>query len=320
MSLALTILIVVAGLYVGWNIGGNDSGNCIGPTVGAGLIRYRTGIIVVAVFAVAGALLQGGGVVKTLGKGIVTESLPPLGVLAALICGGIFVSIATFKKIPVSTSQAIVGGVAGVGLAAGLTVDFSKILTIVECWILCPILCGILANGILRVTRLILARLQDQRRVSRVLMGLVLASACYSAYSLGANNLGNAIGPLVTLDIMDIFILTLLGAASISVGALTFGKGVAETVGKSITKLDLPGAFAAQTSAAVGLHVFSMFGIPVSTSQAIVGAVMGVGLVHGIKTVSRQKVTEIVVGWVATPLVSGGTAFGLYWVILRVTA
>ena len=320
MSLALVILIVVAGLYVGWNIGGNDSGNCIGPTVGAGLIRYRTGIILVAVFAVAGSLLQGGGVVKTLGKGIVTESLPPLGVLAALLCGGIFVSIATFKKIPVSTSQAIVGGVAGVGLAAGLTVDFSKILTIVECWILCPILCGVLANGILRVTRLILARLKDQRRASRVLMGLVLMSACYSAYSLGANNLGNAIGPIVTLDIMDIFILTLLGAASISVGALTFGKGVAETVGKSITKLDLPGAFAAQTSAAVGLHVFSMIGIPVSTSQAIVGAVMGVGLVHGIKTVSRGKVSEIVIGWVATPLVSGATAFGLYWIILQISS
>ena len=307
MSLALIILIVVAGLYVGWNIGANDSGNCIGPTVGAGLIRYRTGILLVAVFAVAGALLQGGGVVKTLGKGIVTDQLPATGVLAALLCGGLFVSIATFKKVPVSTSQAIVGGVAGVGLAAGLNVDFTKILTIVECWILAPILCGILANGVLRATRWILNRVKNQRLASKILMVLVLISNCYAAYSLGANNLGNAIGP----------ILTLLGAASISVGALSFGKGVAETVGKSITKLDLPGAFAAQISAAVGLHVFSMIGIPISTSQAIVGAVMGVGLVHGVRTVSRRKVTEIVVGWVATPIVSGATAFGLYWVILR---
>jgi len=317
LSLALIILIVVAGLYVGWNIGANDSGNCIGPTVGAGLIRYRTGILLVAVFAVAGALLQGGGVVKTLGKGIVTDQLPATGVLAALLCGGLFVSIATFKKVPVSTSQAIVGGVAGVGLAAGLNVDFTKILTIVECWILAPILCGILANGVLRATRWILNRVKNQRLASKILMVLVLISNCYAAYSLGANNLGNAIGPIVTLEVMDIMILTLLGAASISVGALTFGKGVAETVGKSITKLDLPGAFAAQISAAVGLHVFSMIGIPISTSQAIVGAVMGVGLVHGVRTVSRRKVTEIVVGWVATPIVSGATAFGLYWVILR---
>jgi len=318
--LALIILIVAAGLYVGWNIGANDSGNCIGPTVGAGLIRYRTGIILVAGFALAGALLQGGGVVKTLGKGIVTESLPPLGVLAALICGGLFVSVATFRKVPVSTSQAIVGGVAGVGLAAGLTVDFSKILTIVECWILCPFLCGILAHGVLRVTRRILKRVTNQRRASRVLMVMVLTSSCYAAYSLGANNLGNAIGPIVTLGAVDLLLLTLLGAASISIGALTFGKGVAETVGKSITKLDLPGAFAAQVSAAVGLHVFSMMGIPVSTSQAIVGAVMGVGLVHGVKTVSRRKMTEIAVGWVATPMVSGATAFGLYWFILRGTS
>ena len=317
MSLALIILIIVAGLYVGWNIGANDSGNCIGPTVGAGLIRYRTGILLVAGFALAGALLQGGGVVKTLGKGIVTESLPATGVLAALLCGGLFVSIATFKKVPVSTSQAIVGGVAGVGLAAGLTVDFSKILTIVECWVLCPILCGILAHVILRVTRWILRRLRDQRSAYRVLMAMVLLSSCYAAYSMGANNLGNAIGPIVALEVMDLFLLTILGAASIAIGALTFGKGVAETVGKSITKLNVPGAFAAQVSAAVGLHGFSMIGIPVSTSQAIVGAVMGVGLIHGVKTISRRKVAEIVIGWVATPLVSGATAFGFYWAILR---
>ncbi len=319
MSLGLIILITLAGLYVGWNIGANDSANCIGASVGAGLIRYRPAIIMVSIFVVAGALLHGGGVIKTVGKGIVTDPLDTSAVLAALICGGIFVTLATFMKVPVSTSQSIVGGVEGVGLAADLTVDFSKITTIVECWILCPIMSLVLSYIIYRLTLAWLRRLKSTAVAHKVLTWLVLVSACYAAYSLGANNLGNAIGPIVVLDIVDIALLTLLGALSMAVGALTFGRGVAETVGKSITPLDLPGAFAAQISAAFGLHFFSMIGIPVSTSQAVVGSVLGVGLVHGARTVSVRKLVEILVGWVATPLVSGTVSFLVYTAVTRMS-
>ena len=312
MSLGLIILVTLAGLYVGWNIGANDSANCIGASIGAGILRFRTAIILVAIFVMAGALLGGGQVVKTLGKGIVTEQLSYTGVLTALICGGIFVSFATFRKIPVSTSQAIVGGVAGVGLAADLNVDFSKITTIVECWILCPILSAVLAYIVYRITKIILRRLDNTARANKILYWLVVISACYAAFSLGANNLGNAIGPIVTLKVVDILLLTVLGAVSMAVGALTFGRGVAETVGKSICRLDLPGAFAAQMAAAFGLHLFSMMGVPVSTSQPMVGAVFGVGVVHGIKTVSKRKLMEIVIGWVLTPTVSGAVAYLAY--------
>jgi inorganic phosphate transporter, PiT family len=321
MSIALVVFIVFAGLYVGWNIGANDSANCIGASVGAGLVRYRTGIILVSVFVVAGALTGGDGVIKTLGKGIVTDTLAPLGVVVALICGGLFVTAATFFKVPVSTSQGVVGGVAGVGMAAGLNVDFSKVLTIVECWILCPILSMIFSYAIYKVCRLVLSKVKNKTRADRVLTYLVLGSACYAAFALGANNLGNAIGPIVVLEGVESFIsigvLTILGALSIAVGALTFGRGVAETVGKSITRLNLQGAFAAQMASAFGLHLFSMFGIPVSTSQTIVGAVLGVGLVHGARSVSRRKLVEIVIGWVLTPTMAGLVSFGIYHIVSR---
>jgi len=319
MSFVLILLVVFSGLFVGWNIGANDSANCIGPSLGAGLIRYRFGILLVAIFAFAGAILQGDGVVETVGTGIVTEPLSSGAVLVALLTGAFFVAMATLNKIPVSTSQAVVGAVSGIGLASGLHVDFRKIATIVECWVFCPILSGLMAWCILWVTKRILSRIHAQRQARRVLSALVLVSACYSAYFLGANHLGSAIGPIVPLGIMNITILSILGAASISIGALTFGRGVAETVGKSITRLDLQSAFAAQISAAFGIHFFTIIGIPVSTSQAIVGAVMGVGLAHGIRTVSKRKIAQIAIGWIATPLVSGVTAFGIYWIILRIT-
>jgi len=89
---------------------------------------------------------------------------------------------------------------------------------------------------------------------------------------------------------------------AIAIGAATFGKGVTETVGKRITALDLPGSLATQISAATGIYLFSMMGVPVSTSHAIVGAVIGVGLLKGARAVNKRKFAEIFVGWIGNPL------------------
>ncbi len=322
MSIWLIVAVVAAGLYVGANIGANDAANCIGASVGAGLIRYRIGISLVAVFAVAGALLQGSAVAKTVGKGIVTAPLSPEAVLAALLCGGLFVSIATFRKIPVSTSQSVVGAVAGVGIAGQMPMDWSKTIGIAGSWVLCPVLTMVLTYVLYRLTLALLALFESTRTPNIILRWLVLASASYASYSLGANNLGNAIGPIIALEteIIDVSLLTLLGALAIALGALLFGKGVAETVGHSIIPLDLPGAFAAQTAAGFGLHLFSVLGVPVSTSQAIVGALLGIGLYRGINTVSRRKLIEVVVGWVATPTCAGLVSFVLLMLIQRLSA
>ena len=99
-----------AGAYVGWNIGANDTANCIGTSVGCGLIRFKQAVALVAIFATLGAVLQGDHVMKTIGKGIVKEDLDYIAIFVALLCSGFFVTLATFFKIPVSTSQAIVGG------------------------------------------------------------------------------------------------------------------------------------------------------------------------------------------------------------------
>jgi PiT family inorganic phosphate transporter len=136
---------------------------------------------------------------------------------------------------------------------------------------------------------------------ARVLAVLVVVAAAYVSYSLGANDVGNAIGPLLNRFPKHGIYLALLGGVAMAVGALTFGQRVTDTVGKSITPLDMGGAFAAQASAAVGVHLFSMLGIPVSTSQAVVGAVIGVGLTKGAQAVSGKKILEIAAGWVLAP-------------------
>jgi PiT family inorganic phosphate transporter len=306
-------LLLGAGTYVGWNIGANDTANCIGTSVGCGLISFKKAAILIAIFAMLGALLQGHHVMQTIGKGIVKQELNSLAVLVALICSGFFVFIATFFKIPTSTSQAIVGGVVGIGLSVGAKVDFSKFIVIIESWVVCPFLVMGLAVALNVLLGIILRKIRRGSILFQHALGwMAILSGCYVAFSMGANNAGNAVGPIANLGIVPPIILLFIGGASIATGAITYGKKVADTVGKAIVPLDIPGAFAAQVSAALGMHLFSILGIPVSTSSAIVGAVIGVGLVRGVRAVSRKTILIIVTGWVLTPCLAALSSFFLY--------
>ncbi len=252
----------------------------------------------------------------TIGKGIVREELSFSAAFIALICSGVFVTMATYYRIPVSTSQSIVGGVVGIGLAVGADVDFSRLTTIVESWIICPFLTMALSFVLSHLVSLILRRIRPGTIVLQNALGwLAILSGCYVAYSMGANNAGNAVGPIANLGIVHPKILLCIGGSTIALGAFTYGKKVADTVGKGITPLDIPGAFVAQVSSALGMHAFSMLGIPVSTSSAIVGAVAGVGLVKGVKAISKKTILTILAGWVLTPCLAALSSFFLYRVV-----
>ena len=302
-----------AGAYVGWNIGANDTANCIGTSVGCGLLTFKKAVILVAIFSFIGAMLQGGEVMKTIGKGIVRQDLDYTAIFVALLCSGFFVTLATFYRIPTSTSQAIVGGVLGIGLAVRAEIDYSKLITIAESWLICPIMVMALAYGLYQLLNLFLGRIKKSHLLVQNALGrLAILSACYVAYSMGANNAGNAVGPIANLGLFPPTLLLGIGGVAIGIGAVTYGKKVADTVGKGITPLDIPGALIAQLSSAFGMHLFSMFGIPVSTSSAIVGAVVGVGLVRGAKAISKKTIFTILGGWVLTPTLSATTAFLIY--------
>lgn len=307
-------LLILVGLYVGWNIGTNDTANCIGTPVGSGLISYRKVIYLVVIFVVLGAILQSHNVMKTIGEDVVQSPLSMMAVLTAMLSAGVFVTLATFFKVPVSTSQAIVGGVVGAALSMGNSIKLMEVITIAEVWIICPPLTALMSFLLYHLLSSFLKRTKMVLFWDKVLSYLVILSAAYVAFSLGANNVGNAVGPLVILDISK-FWLALIGAAGLSLGVLTYSRRVTEAVGENITPLGPLSAVSAQTSAALAVHFFSIIGIPVSTSQAIVGAVVGVGLVKGVQTISMRKVIEIVSGWVATPTAAALFSFGLYKVI-----
>ncbi len=339
MDFVLIGTLLAAAFYVGWNIGANDAANCIGTTVGAQIISYRKAALLMAVFVIMGGMLQGHHVMKTVGKGIVITEiavyeehndepapaefrelfpdnrLPDLAILVSLLSAGFFVTVATVSRIPVSTSQAIVGGVAGTGVGiVGAEASFFKtgvLLKIAGAWVISPVLTMLLAFLVYLLLGLLLRRAKAIFW-SNVMALAVLASAAYVSYSLGANDVGNAIGPLLNRFPDEALYLAALGGIAMAAGALTFGSRVTNTVGKTITPLDYGGALAAQLSAAFGVHVFSVLGIPVSTSQAVVGGVIGVGLTKGMKAVSTRKILTIFAGWIITPICAAVFAAGLY--------
>jgi PiT family inorganic phosphate transporter len=106
-----------------------------------------------------------------------------------------------------------------------------------------------------------------------------------------------------------------IGGASISLGVLTYSKKVMMTVGKGIVPLDPFSALAAVLAQAGTLHLFTQIGVPVSSSQAIVGAVVGVGLVADAQTISMRMLLRICIGWLATPTAAGFLAFVPLWLI-----
>jgi PiT family inorganic phosphate transporter len=291
----------------------------VGTAVGCGLISFRNAVILVAIFSILGALLQGQYVMKTIGKGIVKTDLSYLAVIIALVSSGFFVTLATFYRIPTSTSQAIVGGVVGIGLALGAEIDQSKFISIVESWIICPIMVMVLAFTLMHILNFILRKFESRTFLMQHTMGrLAILSACYTAYALGANHAGTAVGPIANLGIFHPNILLFMGGLSIALGAATYGRKVADTVGKGITPLNIPSAFVAQIASAFGMHFFSVLGIPVSTSSAIVGAVVGVGLVKGGKAISKRTVAIIFIGWFLTPTFAAASSFVVYKLIKAV--
>jgi len=307
------ILLLGGGAFVGWNIGANDTANCIGPVVGCGLLSYKRSVTLVVIFSFLGSILQGQRVMKTVGTGIVSSELDPAAVLTALICSGLVVMAATLKKLPTSSSQAIVGAVIGVGLALHADINTAKLYAIAGSWVLCPILIMGLAFGLSQLLGRLLSIIPVSAMLIQNAMGyLAIVASCYVSFSLGANHAGIAMGPVANLGIVPPIVLLTIGGISIALGAASYGQKVTDTVGKGIIPLDLPGAFVALISSAFGVHLFSILGIPVNTSSAIVGAIVGVGLVKGARTISKSAITTIFIGWVLTPTLAATASFLIY--------
>jgi PiT family inorganic phosphate transporter len=297
---------LIGGVFLGWGLGSNDAANIFGTGVAARVLTYRTATILISIFVVVGALSEGYKSMDIVGE---MSTMSNTAAFIAAFSAGLCVAVFSYLSLPVATSQAIMGAVLGIGLISGIP-DFTRMYKVLLCWIFTPIgamvigrvLYPVLGNALQKV-------LSDLQLRNIFIRWALLFAGCYGAYSLGANNVANVTGVYVGSGLLTPLQAALIGSLSIASGVLTYSKKVMDTVGKKIVELDGFSAFVSTFSAAITVHVFTQVGVPVSTSQAIVGGVTGVGLVKGVRTVSRRTLIEIAVGWVSTPLSSGVIAY-----------
>jgi PiT family inorganic phosphate transporter len=226
--------------------------------------------------------------------------------LLATIVAALVVTGMTYFGIPVSTSQAILGAVMGVAIYTGgfSAFPWNKFTKIIVSWLTAPLAAMVISIGLYQLMGIISRRIKSLPTFMLAMKIGIMVVGSYGAYTLGANNVANTTGVFVGAGVFTPFLGTVIGGLAIAFGACTYSKKVMETVGGKITPLDIPTAFVAVMAEAIILHIFTQVGVPVSASQAIVGAVIGIGLAKGVRTVSAKKTTQILAGWVLTLLVS----------------
>ncbi|MBU2055563.1 MAG: inorganic phosphate transporter family protein [Proteobacteria bacterium] len=317
-----------SGLFLGWSLGANDAANVFGTAVGTRMISFRKAAVYCGIFVILGAVISGAGAARTLGELGSVNAIA--GAFVVALAAAITVYGLTYLGYPVSTTQAIVGAIIGWSLFAGALIDYVALEKIVLSWVISPVLAGIFSALLYMLiaysTRHAKINMFNLDSLTR--SGLLIAGVA-GAYALGANNIANVVGifvpisPFADLSILGVFRfsgaqqLFFIGAAAIAIGTFTYGKRVMLTVGQGITEMSPVAALVAVLANAlvlflfasqdlerfllsIGLPAFPL--VPVSSSQAIVGSVIGIGLVKGGRGIRWRVLGEIAGAWVVTPL------------------
>jgi len=306
------MLSLLGGIFLGWSLGANDASNVFGSAVAARMVKFRTAAILASVFVLLGALLEGQAGIETL------KGLTPLNLEQAVVssvAAAVTVTIMTIFSLPVSTSQAVVGAILGIGLL-NQNINTPGLGKVVACWMGTPVGGMIISIMIYRVLAFFYNRLNINLFQADNLLRLSLIGAgSYGAYALGANNVANVTAVFVGAGELTLFLAVLLGGLSIDLGILTFSRRVMETVGRRLVRLDPFSALVVLLAEAITVHIYTIIGVPVSTSQAVIGAVLGVGIVKGIRTVEKRTLLNILFGWFLTPTIAALIALSIYFAI-----
>jgi PiT family inorganic phosphate transporter len=412
VSLLLLIAATFGAFLMAFSLGANDVANSMAAPVSSKALTLRQAVVISCLLNFLGAVFLGSHVASTIARGIVSPETVPdqaifmLGMFATLLSSGLWVLIATFTALPVSSTHSIVGSLVGFGIVTGgpEVVQWGQLLTIVASWLLSPLLCvaaaflifshirktilfskkmaeaalrwapfwaaltvasvvlslcyktpfgktlhlsgwtGLfLAAATVGATILLMRSLMPKllapkekgdspaRRVDELFRRMQVGTACYVALAHGANDVSNAIGPVVAIyfiattgsmaGVMEIPLwLLVLGGGGIAAGSLLMGHKVMHTVGERITKMNNSRGFVVALSSATTVLIASNMGLPISTTHAAVGSVVGVGLARGFYAVDFRVLIKIMLFWILTLPVAGFTCIVIFqalrWILL----
>lgn len=340
-------LTLAAGVFMGWSLGANDAANAFGTAVATGVIRYRTAVAIIAVLVMIGAFAHGADNLTGVHQLAVNNAIIPSAdevraqiaadnhewldtlvlkssLRAAVIftVSAIIVFIMTYLKFPASANQSITGAMIGWGLAHGRALrgeNLRQIVRFVTTWLVCPasaLLISFLLVGI--TNRWIVPKLAQRSYYGKIVrLGYLLAGVSGS-YSIGRNSAANvtalyygeSVDGIRTNLLSDPRLTAAVGGLAIALGVLTYSQKVMMTVGTDIAPLTPVEGFVVIIAMSLTLTLMGdIMHIPVSSSQAIVGAVVGAGLTKECDCVNFGIFRDIALAWISSPFIAGLAAY-----------
>ncbi len=320
--LAVVVLLILVALIFDFINGFHDAANSIATVVSTRVLSPGKAVAWAAFFNFVAAFGFGTAVATTIGKGMIDVSVVTFAVVFAGLAGAILWDLITwYFGLPTSSSHALMGGYAGAAVArAGWKVIIASGWTKTLIFIVLSPLIGMSAGLALMTAVTWIARDATPGGVDRWFRRLQLLSAGAFSLSHGTNDaqktMGIVTGLLLAAGYIKVFqvpIWVILSAhAAIALGTLAGGWRIIHTMGSRITKLQPVNGFAAETGAASAIFVATSFGIPVSTTHAITGAIVGVGATRRLSAVRWGVAGQIVWAWVLTIPAAGSIAAATY--------
>ena len=324
MELWIVVGLIATALAFDYINGFHDAANSIATVVSTRVLSPGQAVIWAAFFNFVAAFFFGTAVAKTIGKGMIDIAIVDYSVIFGGLIGAIVWDLLTwYWGLPTSSSHALIGGYAGAAVAkAGFSAIIVSGWTKTLIFIVLSPLIGLFLGLLLMFVIYWVCDRTTPGKVDGWFRRLQLVSAALFSLNHGANDaqktMGIITGVLLTagyIKTFDVpFWVVLSAHAAIGLGTLAGGWRIIHTMGSKITKLQPVGGFAAETGAACSLFIATSFGIPVSTTHAITGSIVGVGAIRRLSAVRWGVAGQIVWAWLLT--IPGAALIGasVYWV------
>jgi PiT family inorganic phosphate transporter len=310
MLLLIVIVLIGVALVFDYINGFHDAANSIATVVSTRVLSPGKAVIWAAFFNFVAAFTFGTAVAKTVGAGMIDIKILTFAVIFGGLIGAILWDLITwFFGLPTSSSHALIGGYAGAAVAkAGFGAIIPSGWTKTIIFIFLSPLIGLVAGLLLMTAIFWLFRWTPPSRVDRWFRRFQLLSAAFFSLNHGANDAQKTMGIIAGvlfaagyIEKFEIPFWVIIAAhTAIGLGTLAGGWRIIHTMGSKITKLQPVGGFAAETGAATALMVATLTGVPVSTTHAITGAIVGVGATRRLSAVRWGVARQIVWAWVLT--------------------
>jgi PiT family inorganic phosphate transporter len=325
MLLLTVVGIIGVALAFDYINGFHDAANSIATVVSTRVLSPGQAVVWAAFFNFVAAFTFGTAVAKTIGKGMIDLNAVTFGVIFGGLMGAIVWDLFTwYIGLPTSSSHALIGGyggaaIANAGFGAIILSGWTKTLLYI---VLAPLI-GMTLGLVIMALIFNLFQRSAPRRVDRIFRKLQLVSAALYSLGHGGNDaqktMGIIAGVLVTggyLKTFSIPIWVILAAhAAIALGTLSGGWRIIHTMGSKITRLQPVGGFAAETAGAITLFTATAFGVPVSTTHTITGAIVGVGATRRLSAVRWGIAGKIVWAWILTIPMSALIGATVFWIV-----